>query len=119
MKDGAEITSETADPTLKFLERLPVKYRTSELYAVSSEDHYLRAHTSVGEEMILMRLADAMRELAGADGLQTHRSWWVSRDGISDIKKDSGKLTLVLKSGKEVPVSRTYIKPVREAFAIS
>ncbi|MEM9054360.1 MAG: hypothetical protein AAGB16_03460, partial [Pseudomonadota bacterium] len=51
------------DPIQSFLERLPVKYRTANLYAVSSEDHYLRVYTSLGEELILMRLADAVREL--------------------------------------------------------
>ena len=51
----------------------------AELYAIESEDHYLRVHTSAGQELILMRLADAVRELAGVEGLQTHRSWWVAR----------------------------------------
>ena len=98
-----------------FLERLPVKYRSAELYAISSEDHYLRVHTSLGEELILMRLADALRELAAADGLQTHRSWWVSRAGISEARRENGKLTLVLKSGSDAPVSRTYMNAVKDA----
>ena len=106
---------QTVDPTATFLERLPVKYRTCELFAVSSEDHYLRVHTSLGEELILMRLADAVRELSGADGLQTHRSWWVARSGVADTKRENGKLTLVLKSGTEAPVSRTYAQAVKDA----
>lgn len=103
-----------ADPTEVFLERLPMKYRGAELYAVSSEDHYLRVHTDRGEEMILMRLADAVRELSAADGLQTHRSWWVAAAGVADVRRDSGKITLQLKSGSEAPVSRTYQKSARE-----
>lgn len=106
------------DPTAAFMDRLPVKYRGAELYAVSSEDHYLRVHTDRGEEMILMRLADAIRELSGADGLQTHRSWWVARDGVADVRRDGGKLSLMLKSGGEAPVSRTYQKKVRETGLI-
>ena len=98
-----------------FLERLPIKYRGSALYAVSSEDHYLRVHTDRGEELILMRLADAVRELSGADGMQTHRSWWVAKAGIAEARKEGGKLRLVLKSGAEVPVSRSFAKAVREA----
>lgn len=109
------LTTASLDPSTKFLERLPVKFRTAELHAISSEDHYLRVHTSLGEELILMRLADAMRELEGADGLQTHRSWWVARAGVSDAKRENGKLTLVLHSGSEVPVSRTYTKTVKDA----
>lgn len=98
-----------------FVERLPVRLRAAELYAIESEDHYLRVHTSAGQELILMRLADAVRELAGVEGLQTHRSWWVARQGLADVVKGDGKLLLKLKSGAEAPVSRTYAKAVKAA----
>ncbi|MEL6569629.1 MAG: LytTR family DNA-binding domain-containing protein [Pseudomonadota bacterium] len=103
------------DTTAALLDRLPPKYRGADLYAVSSEDHYLRIHTSLGEEMILMRLADAIDLLAQSDGLQVHRSWWVARDGIEDVERANGKPVLKLKSGGEAPVSRTYQKAAREA----
>lgn len=114
--DDAEL--ESGDPVTGFLERLPVKYRTAELYAISSEDHYLRVHTSLGEELILMRLADAVRELARADGLQVHRSWWVAKAGIQDEKRADGRSLLVLPSGTEVPVSRSYRAKAKEAGLI-
>ena len=98
-----------------FAERLPIKLRAAEIYAVESEDHYLRVHTSAGQELILMRLADAVRELAGVEGMQTHRSWWVAKQGLADVVKGDGRLTLKLKSGAEAPVSRTYAKAVKEA----
>lgn len=98
-----------------FADRLPAKFRSGEIYAVSAEDHYLRVHTGAGETMILMRLADAIRELAALEGLQTHRSWWVAKQGLSDIAKGDGKVTLKLKSGAEAPVSRTYLKSVKDA----
>jgi hypothetical protein len=98
-----------------FAERLPIKLRAAEIYAVESEDHYLRVHTSAGQELILMRLADAVRELVGVEGMQTHRSWWVAKQGLADVVKGDGRLTLKLKSGAEAPVSRTYSKAVKEA----
>jgi DNA-binding LytR/AlgR family response regulator len=61
-----------------------------------------------------MRIADAIRELATLDGLQTHRSWWVARDGLADTARANGKLVLKLKSGAEAPVSRTYLKAVKD-----
>lgn len=112
---GLEPTDGASDPTEKFLSRLPVAYRGAALYAVSSEDHYCRIHTSKGEELILLRLADAVRELDGADGLQTHRSWWVAKDGVADTRRDNGKLFLTLKSGGEAPVSRAYVGAVKDA----
>jgi hypothetical protein len=97
-----------------FLDRLPIRLRSATIYAVQSEDHYLRVHTSGGEELILMRIADAIRELAGLDGLQTHRSWWVAREGLADAARANGRLVLKLKSGAEAPVSRTYLKAVKD-----
>ncbi len=104
-----------ATTPLAFADRLPAKFRSAEIHAVSAEDHYLRIHTSAGETMILMRLADAIRELAALEGMQTHRSWWVARQGLSDVGKGDGRVTLKLKSGAEAPVSRTYVKAVKDA----
>jgi hypothetical protein len=100
---------------LAFADRLPAKFRSAEIHAVSAEDHYLRVHTSAGETMILMRLADAIRELAALEGMQTHRSWWVAKQGLADTAKGDGKVTLKLKSGADAPVSRTYQKAVKDA----
>jgi LytTr DNA-binding domain len=98
-----------------FADRLPARFRAGTIYAVSAEDHYLRVHTSAGETMILMRLADAIRELTALEGLQVHRSWWVARQGLADVSKGDGRVTLKLKSGVDAPVSRANLKVVREA----
>ena len=98
----------------KFLERLPLKLRGAEVWAVEAEDHYLRLHTSKGQDLILLRLADAVAELEGIEGAQVHRSWWVARDAIVDAKRADGRATLTLKDGAEVPVSRTYAGLLRE-----
>jgi hypothetical protein len=98
----------------KFLERLPLKLRGGELWAVEAEDHYLRLHTSKGQDLILMRLADAVAELEGLEGAQVHRSWWVAREAIVDARRGDGRATLRLKDGSEVPVSRTYARLLRE-----
>jgi hypothetical protein len=99
----------------RFLERLPLKLRGATLYAVEAEDHYLRLHTDRGQELILMRLSDAVAELAGIEGAQTHRSWWVAREALTDARRGDGRATLTLKSGVKVPVSRAYAKALREA----
>lgn len=103
-----------ADGLDRFRERLPMKLRQAALWAVSAEDHYLRVHTSAGEDLILLRLSDALAELAALDGLQTHRSWWVAREGVSEIQRSNGRMTIRLKSGKEAPVSRTFQPQVRD-----
>ncbi|MFN3583471.1 LytTR family DNA-binding domain-containing protein [Phenylobacterium sp.] len=97
----------------RFLERLPLKLRGAEVWAVEAEDHYLRLHTSKGQDLILMRLADAVAELEGIEGLQVHRSWWVAREAIVDARRGDGRATLTLKDGAQVPVSRTYAGELR------
>lgn len=104
----------TAPGPPKFLERLPLKLRGAEVWAVEAEDHYLRLHTSKGQDLILMRLSDAIAELDGIEGAQVHRSWWVARDAIADAVRGDGRATLTLKDGSEVPVSRTYARVLRD-----
>jgi hypothetical protein len=99
----------------RFLDRLPAKLRGADLYAVQAEDHYLRLHTSRGQDLILMRLSDAVAELEGIEGAQTHRSWWVARAAVEDARRGDGRATLLLKGGAQAPVSRAYAKALREA----
>ncbi len=102
-------------PTAVFLDRLPPRLRGGELHAVQAEDHYLRLHTSRGQDIILMRLADALGELRGLEGAQVHRSWWVARDAVVGAERGNGRATLTLKTGAVAPVSRTYAQALREA----
>jgi len=62
-----------------------------------------------------MRLGDALAELEGLEGAQTHRSWWVSRHAVVEARRADGRAVLKLKSGAEAPVSRTYARALREA----
>ncbi|WP_132092720.1 LytTR family DNA-binding domain-containing protein [Caulobacter sp. BK020] len=102
-------------PPPRFLERLPPRLRGGEIYAVEAEDHYLRLHTSKGQDLILLRLSDAVAELEGIEGAQTHRSWWVAKAAVQDAKRGDGRATLTLKNGVEAPVSRAYARTLREA----
>jgi len=108
-------TAATALPMPRFFDRFPPKLKGALLYAVESEDHYLRLHTSKGSDLILMRLADAISELDGVEGAQTHRSWWVAKDGVQSARREGDKIVLTLKDGAVAPVSRPNARPLREA----
>jgi LytTr DNA-binding domain len=99
----------------KFLDRLTAKLMGGTLYAIKAEDHYLRLYTSKGEDLILMRLSDALLELEGLEGAQTHRSWWVAKEAVQSVQREDGKVALVLPGGISAPVSRANVKPLREA----
>lgn len=99
----------------RFPDRLPMKLRGAAIRAVQAEDHYLRIHTDRGSDLILMRLSDALEELEGLEGSQTHRSWWVAKDAVRDVARGDGRATLTLDGGVTAPVSRRYARALREA----
>jgi DNA-binding LytR/AlgR family response regulator len=114
MRDRIVVIEKLSPSPVRFAERLPPKLRGAAIWAVEAEDHYLRLHTGKGQDLILMRLSDAIAELDGIEGAQVHRSWWVARNAITDIARADGRATLKLQDGSEVPVSRTYAKLLRE-----
>ncbi len=109
--------SAVAQPGLeqRFRDRLPLHLNGAKLLALQSEDHYLRVHTDLGDTLILMRLTDAIAELAEVPGGQTHRSWWVARDSVIKSARGDGKAVLTLRGEIEAPVSRNYLKPLNDA----
>lgn len=95
-----------AEPTRpRFLDRLPPRLG-AELLALEMEDHYVRAHTRAGSDLILLRMRDAVAELDGMDGAQVHRSWWVARSAVESVTRDGRNIRLRLAGGLEAPVSR-------------
>jgi len=97
----------------RFSERLPLRLRGADIHAVQAEDHYLRVHTSRGSDLILMRLADAVAELEGLEGAQTHRSWWVARKAVKAARRGHNRAVLKLQGDIEAPVSRTYVSALK------
>lgn len=104
-----------ADPATAFLARHVSRFAGGTLLALESEDHYLRVHTDRGSDLILMRLRDAIAQLAATPGLQVHRSFWVARAGVAQISRRGPQAQLLLNNGLSVPVSRTYMAALREA----
>jgi hypothetical protein len=98
-----------------FRRRLSAKRRGSRLIAVEAHDHYLKVHTDAGEELVTLRFADALEELALAHGWRVHRSWWVAADAVETARwrKGAGEIRLV--GGLTVPVSRSHAPVLREA----
>lgn len=101
------LASEGVAPAL-IRAKLPPRLARARLVAVEAEDHYLRVRTAEGSALVLMRFSDALDALAGQDGYQTHRSWWVARTAVESAHWKGGRGQLVLNDGALAPVSRTY-----------
>lgn len=98
-----------------FRRRLSAKRRSARLIAVEAHDHYLKVHTDAGEELITLRFADALEELARAHGWRVHRSWWVAAEAIEGVRWRRGNGEVRLAGGIEAPVSRTYAPVLKDA----
>lgn len=118
--DGAQFLPtervETPSPSLgsRRIRRMPADLQ-GDILCLQMEDHYVRVHTAEGNDLVLQRLADAVEELAGHDGMQVHRSWWVAREAVMGSTTVNRQRQLVLRNGLQVPISRTYINAVRAA----
>lgn len=95
-----------------FLDRLPA-HLGRDLLALEMEDHYVRAHTPHGSALILLRLRDAVAELAALDGAQVHRSWWVARGAVERTLRDGRNVRLQLRGGLVAPVARNAVPELK------
>ncbi|MEM7703361.1 MAG: LytTR family DNA-binding domain-containing protein [Pseudomonadota bacterium] len=108
---------ELAAPSLSpnpLLDALPAELG-SDVVALEMEDHYVRVHTALGSELVLMRLRDAMTHVSDVEGRQTHRSWWVARGAVEDVQREGRNVRLILARGVEAPVSRAQVSELKDA----
>ncbi len=117
----AEVTTPMAQPSTPgniparsvFHDRLPVGFGA--LLALKGEDHYVRAISATRDELLLVRLRDAIGELGQEEGLHVHRSWWVNRAAIASVHRDGRTATLTLTNATQVPVAREKLPLLRAA----
>ncbi|WP_137136052.1 LytTR family transcriptional regulator DNA-binding domain-containing protein [Rhizobium sp. FKY42] len=103
-----------ADPAI--LSRLKPQNR-GRLLRLAVQDHYTEVVTSRGKELILLRFSDALNETTPVAGQRIHRSHWVADDHIAHLKRENGRLSVVTKSGEELPVSRPNEAAIRLKFS--
>lgn len=101
--------AEPAAPTLS----LPPGF--GPVRALKGEDHYVRVIGEGREELILMRMRDAIERLGAVDGLRVHRSWWVAKDAIASVRRDGRTAVITLTTGHEAPVARDMMPQLRAA----
>lgn len=113
---ATEATAEPASgaaPGAALMDRMSAGARGTLLH-LRMQDHYVEVHTDAGKEMLLLRFRDALRETEGLDGLQVHRSHWVSRAAVAGVERRAGRTVLRLVNGNEVPVSRSFARALKD-----
>lgn len=87
-----------------------------DLIYLQSELHYLLVVTTLGRELILYNLKDAIAEIEANKGIQSHRSYWVSYQHISDLCKKGRQGELTMSNGDRVPVSRNNLEKLQSLY---
>jgi len=64
--------------------------------------------------MFLYNLKDAVDELPSEAGVQIHRSHWVAKGQVREVKKTNGNFECILSNGKRLPISRRKYSEVKE-----
>lgn len=105
--------AETVGQAARLLDRLP-KETVGNLMSISVRDHYVDVRTDSGTTSLLLRLSDAISETEGVDGAQIHRSHWVAWDAVTAAERSGTRMTLKLRDGSTLPVSKTYRDIVEE-----
>ena len=106
--------AEVVSNPVRILDRLPLDKR-GPLVALSVEDHYVRVQTTQAEELILLRLSDAINEVGDTKGAQVHRSHWAAFDHVTAARREGDRAILTMGTGKEIPVSRANVAKIKEA----
>lgn len=108
-----ESTEERAEVLL--LRRLKPENRGPVLH-MTVADHYTEVTTSRGRELVLLRFSDALEELGATAGLQVHRSHFVADIHVDRLLRSEGRLAILMKDGREIPVSRSRMEAVRSRW---
>lgn len=108
----------TKDPSSSDSVRTPFHDRMTpelgtDIISLSMQDHYAEVTTTAGNELILIRLSDAISELGKIDGMQVHRSHWANTAHMQTVFRSNGKNMLRLSDGRSIPVSNTYLADLK------
>ncbi|MEM8949917.1 MAG: LytTR family DNA-binding domain-containing protein, partial [Pseudomonadota bacterium] len=88
----------------------------SDIIVVKAEEHYVRLYSEHDEELVAFSFGMAVKDLYGEDGFQVHRSHWVRRDAVLRVQDNGLRLTLEMKNGSVIPVSRPYHALIRQVL---
>ena len=91
---------------------LPLRLGT-DIICMAMEDHYVRVHTALGSDLLLMPMARAVEDVAAIEGCRVHRSWWVARSAVLRIDGPARAMRLRLVNGMDVPVARRTVTMLR------
>lgn len=115
---GAVARRSQADVQSSEPEHIPDLHCLLTADVVKGAGNYVEAETDQRSSLIRMTLTDAARVLEPHGYLRVHRSWIVRVEAVGALCRDREGITgLRLRSGRQVPVGRSYRAAVRTRLA--
>jgi two-component system LytT family response regulator len=88
--------------------------RTNDVQWVEASANYVRIHTDKEQHQVRGKIGDLERSLPPDRFLRIHRSIVVNVDAIAEIQAcGGGEYVVVLRSGKELSLGRSYLENLR------
>ncbi|GAB2674945.1 LytTR family DNA-binding domain-containing protein [Aliiglaciecola sp. 3_MG-2023] len=87
--------------------------KPGDILALIAEDHYTRVILQNREELIYIRFKDAIAEMQGQNGFQTHRSYWVSEEAAVGYSEQGHSASIKLLNDRDIPVSRSFRQAIK------
>lgn len=92
---------------------LPFEKRAA-LISISARGHHVEVTTKSGTETIRMKFSQALELVGNIQGLQIHRSHWISLSQISNEASVDNKPHVVMSDGRSLPVAKSKLVHLRE-----
>ncbi len=112
---------------IDFSDRMVVQTGKGERIILQSDIEYLEAsrnyvavHTADRELLVRQTLSSLEEQLGSAGFARTHRSFVVNLAEVTELQaEESGRWKILMRSGKEVPLSRGYRDAVRARLGMN
>lgn len=100
-----------------FISKIP-EHQRKNIYMIKSKENYIDVYYGENgqHKLINYRFYNALQEIDPKLGMQIHRSYWIENSALKTLKKSGQKNFVTAKNGEEIPVSKTYIKIVKNQY---
>ncbi len=86
----------------------------NDIIRMHAQDHYVEVVTAAGRSLITERFSDCVGKLEEFEGIQCHRSHWISRRHVQALRPSGSAYMCTLSNGDRVPVSRRRYSDLRQ-----
>ena len=113
-----EDQSETTAPSLKSMIETVPRSLGDDIIRVNAQDHYVEVVTTGGSALLTEQFGDCVEKLELLDGIQCHRSHWVSLAHVKGVARSGSSYICTLSNGDEVPVSRRRYSALKDRVGV-